>query len=870
METESGLEILSTEDSASASSPDVSVADAVLDGGSLEVSSEALGASEGREAQATDGAVREVGVLQVSQEALGALDDGSAQVVGLTSSNTERLDDAVAVASPPTEAGSDARVEGGEAQERPSDSSLNVDAASDLTRGNVSEEGLPSSERAAEESPSSTTSEVSETPWSVGDASARIEPAPSDESTSRETVATTPEFEPASANEAGATSRASQLLEGEGTAATTDVPALAQVEEHAAPTDKDETAPQATSSAPGDAEVVRLSTREEVEERAAVAPSTAGSEATALDGPAPTGAETVSDVALASVIASAPFSIESQTAHGSSLPTVDVDSGVEASHRQPSVSDARSTGQDASPLDDWGDVAQSESKVTGDSEDAEPIAREVRSTEAAASESSVELSSASTQSDVSTEAEVSPASTTESAARELQTAALSNDARGTRNEEPSSAPEVQSSTAVAYLDESEVKPHAELPASTEVPAPEHSGASTSDSTEAPSVEHWKLMKATLGDASQVDQDTSSPAIDSSAPAAVPVEGDVGETLTIEAAGTMLASHGEPSGSATVASPPVESPSPVDAAPVAHAGAEVIALREPQVPDAEPTPTEPSPRPVPPRRAAIELDELPAADDAPMQLASTWEFVGWQGAEGNGTIGHSAESTWEDRAVDLEGNARAAAPAGATTELPLASAWDFIQQPWQPQARAPSEALATLLAAADESTPDASHDGPKVSADQVLTALDDVGSQGVLGKVLIAYCAGRFQRAFLLGESFGLVRVGHAWGPGSDSPAVASLKVDLEAPSLLVSALGQLGPSSFDAPSCVQDEAIFAALGGPTSHLLVVPIRARGRPVAFVVADSGGAHVATTTLDELTRVSAKASEVYDRLPATRAE
>jgi hypothetical protein len=265
-----------------------------------------------------------------------------------------------------------------------------------------------------------------------------------------------------------------------------------------------------------------------------------------------------------------------------------------------------------------------------------------------------------------------------------------------------------------------------------------------------------------------------------------------------------------------------------------------------------------------------LDELPAADDAPMQLASTWEFVGWQGAEGNGTIGHSAENTWEDRAVDLEGNARPAAPAGATTELPLASAWDFIQQPWQPQARAPSEALTTLLAAADESTPDASPDGPRVSADQVLTALDDVGSQGVLGKVLIAYCAGRFQRAFLLGESFGLVRVGHAWGPGSDSPAVASLKVDLEAPSLLVSALGQLGPSSFDAPSCVQDEAIFAALGGPTSHLLVVPIRARGRPVAFVVADSGGAQVATTTLDELTRVSAKASEVYDRLPATRAD
>ncbi|WXH26291.1 hypothetical protein WA016_00199 [Myxococcus stipitatus] len=253
----------------------------------------------------------------------------------------------------------------------------------------------------------------------------------------------------------------------------------------------------------------------------------------------------------------------------------------------------------------------------------------------------------------------------------------------------------------------------------------------------------------------------------------------------------------------------------------------------------------------------------------MQLASTWEFVGWQGAESNGTIGHVAENTWVDRAVDLEGAmSRAEPPAGATaSELPIASAWDFIPQTWQPQAREHSEVLTALLASAGATT---GSEGPAVSADQVLTALDEVNTQGVLGKVLIAYCAGRFQRAFLLGESFGLVRVGHAWGPGSDGPEVSALKVDLDAPSLLVSALGQFGPSSFDAPSSAQDEAIFTALGGPASHLLVVPIRARGRPVAFIVADSGNTPVPGTTLDELTRVSAKASEVYDRLPASGAD
>ncbi|WP_254627631.1 general secretion pathway protein GspE [Myxococcus sp. CA040A] len=292
---------------------------------------------------------------------------------------------------------------------------------------------------------------------------------------------------------------------------------------------------------------------------------------------------------------------------------------------------------------------------------------------------------------------------------------------------------------------------------------------------------------------------------------------------------------------------------------------VVSLDAVRAANAEPAVLEP-PKPAVTRRAPIELDDLPATDDAPMQLASTWEFVGWQGSEGNGTIGHVAENTWEDRAVDLDGTVQRAAPA---SELPLASAWDFIQQPWQPQAREQSEALRALLAATDAPVAPGS-EGPAVSAEQVLTALEDVGTQGVLGKVLLAYCAGRFQRAFLLGESFGLVRVGHAWGPGCDSPQVSALKVDLEAPSLLMSALEQLGPSSFDTPTCPQDEAIFSALGGPSSRLLVVPIRARGRPVAFVIADSGGTPVASTTLDELSRVSAKASEVYDRLPASRAD
>lgn len=518
--------------------------------------------------------------------------------------------------------------------------------------------------------------------------------------------------------------------------------------------------------------------------------------------------------------------------------------------------------------------------------------------------------------------------------------ATSTDSLGTAessdvNPSPASEQSISTteSTTVAYLDLS-----AEF-ASTLDASPTDSADSPHDAQGSNSTnegEPWKLVRSASSDTGRAHEQHEPLTLDAAPQSkSLTADEDVSESLELEAAGTMLASHGEPSHAGTSnqrgsdTSPTTVAPDSASRPPsvtardsespdlhpsIAPSGTEsvsparddfseetrpsssiateaqasteatVVSLDEVRAANAEsagalipgpsehaaPAPPEPAPRPAATRRAPIELDDLPATDDSPMQLASTWEFVGWQGADGNGTIGHVAENTWDDRAVDLDGTVSRAAPAGASaSELPLASAWDFIQQPWQPQAREQSEALTALLAASDAPTATGS-EGPAVSAEQVLTALEDVGTQGVLGKVLLAYCAGRFQRAFLLGESFGLVRVGHAWGPGSDSPQVSALKVDLEAPSLLMSSLGQAGPSSFDAPSCVQDEAIFSALGGPSSRLLVMPIRARGRPVAFVIADSGGEPVDTTTLDELTRVSAKASEVYDRLPASRAD
>ncbi|TNV58829.1 hypothetical protein FH620_27345 [Corallococcus exiguus] len=226
------------------------------------------------------------------------------------------------------------------------------------------------------------------------------------------------------------------------------------------------------------------------------------------------------------------------------------------------------------------------------------------------------------------------------------------------------------------------------------------------------------------------------------------------------------------------------------------------------------------------------------------------------------MGHNPETTWADRVVDLD--VPAAAPAAAEDGVALASAWEFMQQPWQPQDSEQVDPAQALLAAASAST-DTPTDGPAVSAEQVLSALDTADSQGMVGKVLLAYSAGRFRRAFLLGDSFGLARVGRAWGPGSDRPEVTALKVDLDAPSLFTSALNGPSPSVFSAPQVPQDEAIFSALCGESeSHLLVFPLHARGQPVAFFVAEHGPSPLEVAMLEELGRIADRAVEICTRL------
>ncbi|RKG74765.1 general secretion pathway protein GspE [Corallococcus sp. CA049B] len=353
------------------------------------------------------------------------------------------------------------------------------------------------------------------------------------------------------------------------------------------------------------------------------------------------------------------------------------------------------------------------------------------------------------------------------------------------------------------------------------------------SPEAESSESWQVAAAPKSDA-------AIPAPAEEHRAEVPPEFEVALVASTEAA----------------ASPAPEPAASQAEDPTPSAAEEPVALPKPRLVAAPPAPVR--------DRTPIVLDDLPtSSSEEPMQLASTWEFVGWQGGgEGEGSVGHSPETTWADRVVDLD--VPAAAPAASEDGVALASAWEFMQQPWQPQAAAEVDPAQALLAAASAST-DTPVDGPAVTAEQVLTALDTADSQGMVGKVLLAYSAGRFRRAFLLGDSFGLARVGRAWGPGSDRPEVTALKVDLDTPSLFTSALNGPSPSVFSAPQAPQDEAIFSALCGESeSHLLVFPLHSRGQPVAFFVAEHGPAPLEVAMLEELGRIADRAVEICTRL------
>jgi hypothetical protein len=286
--------------------------------------------------------------------------------------------------------------------------------------------------------------------------------------------------------------------------------------------------------------------------------------------------------------------------------------------------------------------------------------------------------------------------------------------------------------------------------------------------------------------------------------------------------------------AVLVPPPPATPPPAVSEPVAAS---------PEVVEAAP---EPKPRtPVSP----IELPSEPAGD---MQVASHLELM----------TDSTSASPWERRAIEVDFSEPAAGSgevgdSGSSGEVPLASVFEFIPS-WDPSAAA-GTTDSDAMAGAEEAP---RH--PSVSLEDALAALREASTRGALGKALLSYCEGRFSRGFLLGESFGVARVGRAYGPGSNKPAVSALQVDLDAPSLLAMAAAGGGPVVSSVPESQEDEALFAALGQSFSHLAAAAIRVRERAVGFMVIDGGASPFNPNELDDLEKLLAAAAEAYGRL------
>lgn len=254
-------------------------------------------------------------------------------------------------------------------------------------------------------------------------------------------------------------------------------------------------------------------------------------------------------------------------------------------------------------------------------------------------------------------------------------------------------------------------------------------------------------------------------------------------------------------------------------------------------------------------------ELPPMPDGEMQVASPWELMHAGGQVDTGA-GSESQSTWERRAIEVDFSAQdsdsaEAGASGAQGGVPLASVLDFVPS-WDPSAE-PADAGASLDGSRGEDP-----STQRVQFQEALEALRQATTRAVLGKALLSYCQGRFPRGFLLGETFGLARVGRACGFGSNKPAVEALRVDLEAPSILARAAADGGPIVSSAPESEEDEALFAALGGSFSHLMAAPIRLNQCTVGFFVIDGGPSPFGTAELGELEQLIAAASEACERL------
>lgn len=146
----------------------------------------------------------------------------------------------------------------------------------------------------------------------------------------------------------------------------------------------------------------------------------------------------------------------------------------------------------------------------------------------------------------------------------------------------------------------------------------------------------------------------------------------------------------------------------------------------------------------------------------------------------------------------------------------------------------------------------------------VAALREATTPGAVGRALMSWCEGRFHRAFLLSSSLGVARVIRSGGrEAGDTSMAMSLRVDLEAPSLLLAAAEQGKVLMSRQPDGLQDEVLFSALAESLGYLLVAPLRVRKSTPGYLVV-AGASAFTEPELEEVEHLLAMASEAIERL------
>ncbi len=134
--------------------------------------------------------------------------------------------------------------------------------------------------------------------------------------------------------------------------------------------------------------------------------------------------------------------------------------------------------------------------------------------------------------------------------------------------------------------------------------------------------------------------------------------------------------------------------------------------------------------------------------------------------------------------------------------------------------------------------------------------------------LLAHCTSVVSRALIWVERLGTVLVWRGYGEGSDSGALASLRIELNEPSMFSLAFESRTAAVVTTAANSADELVFTSLPEMPESAAVIPIVRGEELIFFLYVDNGPAQVADATVEELRRLGIAAGAALQRIAQQR--